>query len=30
VVAHPGFVRLLDHTVYHHELDDLDEQQHAA
>jgi hypothetical protein len=30
VVAHPGFVHLLDRTVYHHELDDLDEQQHAA
>jgi Zn-finger nucleic acid-binding protein len=30
VVAHPGFVHLLDHVVYHHELDHLDEQQHAA
>jgi hypothetical protein len=30
VVSHPGLVHLLDHAVYHHELDDLDEQQHAA
>lgn len=30
VVAHPGFVGLLDHAVYGHQLDDVDEQQHAA
>jgi hypothetical protein len=29
VVAHPGFVHLLDHAVYHHELDDV-EDAHAA
>ena len=28
VAAHPGFVHLLDHAVYRHELDDLD--AHAA
>jgi Zn-finger nucleic acid-binding protein len=30
VAAHPGFVSLLDHAVYQHQLDDVDEQQHAA
>jgi Zn-finger nucleic acid-binding protein len=31
VVAHPGFVGFLDHAVYRHELDDVDEtRQHAA
>ena len=29
VAAHPGFVHLVDHAVYHHELDDL-EDAHAA
>jgi hypothetical protein len=30
VTAHPGFVGFLDHVVYGHELDDVDEHQHAA
>jgi Zn-finger nucleic acid-binding protein len=30
VTAHPGFVGFLDHAVYGHELDDVDEHQHAA
>ena len=30
VRAHPGFVGFLDRAVYRHELDDLDERQHAA
>lgn len=30
VTAHPGFVGFLDHAVYGHELDDMDEHQHAA
>jgi Zn-finger nucleic acid-binding protein len=31
VTAHPGFVGFLDHAVYRHQLDDMDEsQQHAA
>ena len=30
VRAHPGFVGFLDHAVYRHQLDDLDERQHAA
>ena len=30
VAHHPGLVHLLDHTVYGHELDDLDEQRDAT
>jgi Zn-finger nucleic acid-binding protein len=34
VSSHPGFVKFLDHVVYHHELDDMDETNqpdaHAA
>lgn len=34
VASHPGFVHFLDHAVYHHELDDMDETDqpdaHAA
>jgi hypothetical protein len=30
VVTDPGFVGFLDHAVYGHELDDMDEHQHAA
>ncbi len=34
VACHPGFVHFLDHAVYHHELDDMDETEqpdaHAA
>jgi Zn-finger nucleic acid-binding protein len=33
VACHPGLVKLLDHAVYHHALDDLDETKpdaHAA
>jgi len=29
VACHPGFVHFLDHAVYRHEFDDMDETSHS-